>query len=106
MELDLSRFDRFVADNQLEIEWGEEQGEYEGVADQSFVPTSDVVNWLRNPQNPPQKPGWIFIGRLLRSDQDAAVLENPEALGNVMQAVLCGFRPIWQKTQMMARPNG
>jgi hypothetical protein len=90
-----SQFERFVADYQLEIEWADNKGGSDQV-----IPTGDVVRWL---PNPPQEPRWIFVGRLLRRDRDAAVLQEPNALGNVMQAVLCGFRPIWEETQVMAR---
>lgn len=90
----LSEFERFVVDNQLEIEWAD--NEFGPI---QFIRTGDVVGWLLEP---PQEPGWIFIGRLLRRDQDAGVLENPAVLGNVMKAVLCGFRPIWEETQVMA----
>jgi len=93
-----SQFEHFVTDNQLEIEWTVYQVEIEGGPVQ-FVPTDEVVSWLLNP---PREPGWVFVGRLLRRDQDAAVLGKPDALGNVMQAVLCGFRPIWEQTQVMA----
>jgi hypothetical protein len=89
-----SQFERFVADNQLEIEWADNKGGLDQI-----VPTGDVVRWLLDP---PREPRWIFIGRLLRREQAAAVLENPDALGNVMQAVLCGIRPIWEQTQVMA----
>lgn len=87
-------FERFVTEQQLEIEWSD-------TARQSLdiVPTNEVVPWLLNP---PQEPRWIMVGRILRRGQDTTVLENPDALGSVMQAVLCGFRPIWERTQVMA----
>lgn len=89
-----SEIERFVVDNQLEIEWADNKH-----GPVQFIPTGDVLGWVLEP---PQEPGWIFIGRLLRRDQDAGVLENPAALGNVMKVVLCGFRPIWEETQVMA----
>jgi hypothetical protein len=30
------------------------------------------------------------------------VLGEPDVLGNVMQAVLCGFRPLWEQTEVLA----
>jgi hypothetical protein len=89
-----SQFERFVANKELEIEWCANEG---GLL--QFVSTGDAVHWLLNP---PQLPVWVFIGRLLRRDQDAAVLEDPTALGKEMEAVLSGFRPIWEQTQVMA----
>jgi hypothetical protein len=90
----LSDFEDFVADNQLEVEWADNKGGSDQV-----IRTDDVVRWLLNP---PQEPGWIFVGRLLRRDRDATVLQQPSSLGSVMQAVLSGFRPIWEETEVMA----
>ena len=90
-----SPFERFVADNWLEIEWSAKDGE-----PNQFVPTGDVVQWLLDP---PREPAFIFIGRLLQHKQDAAVLEDANALGKVMEAVFRGFRPFWEQTQIMAR---
>lgn len=89
-----SQFEQLVANNQLEIEWTAVQGE-----PLQFVSTGNVVHWLLNL---PQLPVWICIGRLLRRGQDTAVLEDPIALGKVMQEVLGGFRPLWEKAQVMA----
>jgi hypothetical protein len=82
-----SQFERFVTDSQLEVESSE------------IIPTAEAVSWLLNP---PAEPEWIFAGRLLRREKDAAVLENPDALGRVMEAVLSGFRPIWEQTEVIA----
>jgi hypothetical protein len=92
-----TQFERFVADNHLEIEWSNNTD-----GPLQFIPTSGVVPWLLNPL---REPVWIFVGRLLRRTQDAPTLEDPNALGSVMQAVLCGFRPIWEQTQMMANAS-
>lgn len=87
-------FERFVADNDLEVEWvGSGGGKLE------FVPTDRAVAWLLNP---PKEPQWIFLGRLLRRGSDSQVLEDPRRLGDVMQTVLCGFRPVWEQTQVLA----
>ena len=91
---DRTRFEQFVTDNQLEVETV-------GAGDVSlqFIPTKDVVKWL---VSPPREPLWIFVGRLLRRGEDSAVLADAAALEGVMQSVLCGFRPMWEQTQVMA----
>jgi hypothetical protein len=94
VKADQSLFERFVADNHLEIEWSGQQG-----ASPQYVPTGEMVSWLLNP---PQEPVWLFVGRFLRRGQDSAILEDAGALGKVMEAVLCGFRPIWERTELMA----
>ena len=43
-----SQFERFVAENQLEIERTALQAEIEG-GPVRFIPTDDVVTWLREP---------------------------------------------------------
>lgn len=88
-------FERFVSDNLLEVEWVDSIG-----GPLQFVPTGNVVRWLLNP---PRMPLWIFVGRLLRRGPDTGVLENADALGGVMQSVFCGFKPLWEQTQTMAR---
>jgi hypothetical protein len=85
-----TEFQKFVADNKLEIEWTNNKDE-----SIEFVPTNEVVSWLFEP---PNEPGWIFVGRLLRRGTDAQILENPDELGKVMQAVMCGLRPLWEET--------
>jgi len=86
-------FQKFVADNKLEIEWTNNRDE-----SIEFVPTNEVVSWLFDP---PNEPGWIFVGRLLRRGTDAPILENSGELGKVMHAVMCGLRPLWEETQKM-----
>jgi len=90
----LDTFRKFVSINSLEIEW-EDKDENLSLT----IGTDEVVGWLLDP---PPGARWIFIGRLLRRDEDKDVLENPEALGAVIQTVLCGFRPTWEQTQLMA----
>jgi len=92
----LTEFERFVAENQLEIEWAKT----EELASISFVPTCDVVKWLLKP---PAEPIGIIIARVLRRGDDAALLEDPSALGNVIETVFSGFRPYWKQTQVMAK---
>lgn len=90
----LSHFQTFVSNNSLEIEWEDRDGNL-----CLIVETQHVVDWLLDP---PSEPRWIFIGRLLRRHRDEKVLAHPDALGTVMQSVLCGFRPIWEQTQLLA----
>lgn len=87
-------FERFVTENGLEIEWVDTSGD-----PLRFIPTKDAVDLLLNL---PREPLWVFVGRLLRREEDSAILGNAELLGGVMQKVFCGFRPIWEQTQMMA----
>jgi hypothetical protein len=87
-------FETFLHKNNLEVEWWSRSDE-----DLSFVSTDKAVDWLLDP---PQTP-WIFIGRLLRSPQDRAILERPAKLAAILESVLCGFRSIWEETQLMAR---
>jgi hypothetical protein len=89
-----SQFERFVTDNRLEVEWARSDGNGTDV-----IGTGEVVRWL---QSPPAEPAWIFVGRLLRRTQDAAVLQNPDALGTVIETVFAGFRAIWEQTELMA----
>lgn len=90
----LEEFNRFVRDNLLEVEWFPANGN-----DLEFVPTGRVVQWLLEP---PPKPLWIFVGRLLRRGTDTMILENPVQLKHVIESVFKGFRPIWEQTQIMA----
>jgi hypothetical protein len=97
IETNQSQFQQFMTENRLEIEWADNKS---GSA--RIIAAGDPVSWL---SNPPREPGWIFLGRLLRSGHDSAVLEDPYSLGNVMQTVLCGFRPIWEQTQLLAHKS-
>lgn len=92
---DIENFDRLVNDMKLEIEWYPKIGN--GL---QFVPTEKVAQWLLQP---PQDPVWIFVGRLLKRKDDAKILEDPSELKNVFENVFGGFKPIWQKTQIMAK---
>jgi hypothetical protein len=87
-------FERFVADNRLEVEWSDSTGDDGGV-----IETEEAITWLLNP---PAEPRWIFIGRLLRREEDAAILADRVALGGVMERVLCGFRLLWEQTEVLA----
>jgi hypothetical protein len=90
----LSLFQTFVSNNSLEIEWEDRDGNL-----CLTVGTEHVVGWLLDP---PSEPRWIFIDRLFKRDHDEEVLAHPEALATVIQSVLCGFRPIWEQTQLLA----
>jgi hypothetical protein len=88
------QFQRFVEDNNLEIEWRGDDG-----MPLQFVQTPSAIDWLLNP---PTMPSWIFVGRLLRRGRDAATLDDPVTLDTVMQTVLCGFKPVWEQVQLLA----
>ncbi len=81
------QFERFVSDNMLEVETVDD-----------IIETKDAVAWLLDPT----ESEWIFIGRLLTREDDAATLEHPDKLGKIMEKVLAGFRPIWEKTEVLA----
>jgi len=91
---DLAAFKRFVSNNQLQVEWSNYDGD-----DGDVVVTEEAVEWLLNP---PVEPGWIFIGRLLWREEDAATLADPVALGRLMEKVLSSFRPLWERTEILA----
>jgi hypothetical protein len=94
IQADRRRFDRFVADNRLEVEWVST-----GELSLQFIAPNDVVNWL---VNPPREPMWIFVGRLMMRGEESKVMGDAGALASVMESVFCGFRPIWEQTQVMA----
>jgi hypothetical protein len=87
-------FEQFVTANRLEIEWTDDSGQ-----GHQYVPMQDVVSWLLRT---PQEPRWICVARFLRREQDTALLENPAALGAVIEPILKGFRPIWEETEVLA----
>jgi hypothetical protein len=92
IEQDPRDFDRIVTQNSLEVEWvpmNETNPMTEG--------TRTVTKWLRRL---PQEPSWIFIGRLLRVEKDARILEEPARLKEVIDSVFGDFKPFWKKTQM------
>jgi len=91
---DLDGFRRFVERNSFEVEWY-------GGQPLSFqiIPTERVVDCLLNLL---PEPSWVFVGRLLRRGTDALVLEDEGRLAEVIREVFCGFRPIWEQTQIMA----
>jgi hypothetical protein len=83
-----------VLDNNLEIEW------HDGGSMQ-FVETPDVVEWLLKL---PSMPNWLFVGRLLHREKDAAVLDDSVSLGTEIQTVLCGFkRTCWEEIHVQAQ---
>ena len=93
-----SQFERFVAENQLEIEWTALQAEIEG-GPVRFIPTDDVVTWLLEP---PRETGVDFRRTAFEAPSGCGGAGRARALGNVMQGVLCGFRPLWEQTQVLA----
>jgi hypothetical protein len=99
IEQDLQGFDRFVKQNSLEIEWVPKKNETQPTTE----PTRTATKWLRRL---PQEPSWIFIGRLLRSEKDARILEEPARLKEVIEPVFGGFKPYWKRTQMRMAQEG
>ena len=89
------RFSSLVRDGGLEIEWVGKSND-----SLQFVKTKEVVDWLLNP---PDEPWWIFVGRLLRRGSDKHTLEDAGAMKAVIESVFGSFRPIWEKTQTLAR---
>jgi hypothetical protein len=89
-----SAFEQLVAEKKLEIEWSDTVRQ-----SLEIVPTRDVVPWLLKL---PGEPRWIMVGRLLRRGEDAAVLEDKDALGAVIEQVFTAFRPLWEQTELMA----
>lgn len=94
VEQDPRDFDRIVTQNSLEVEWAPENE-----TDPMTERTRMVTKWLRRP---PQSPSWIFVGRLLRPEKDARILEDPAKLKGIIESVFGDFKPIWKRTQMRA----
>ena len=95
IEEQLEEFTSFIVTNQLEIEWCQK-----GFTRTRFIPTAKVVRWILNLR---ETCDWIFIGRLLKTPFDDLILEDPSELVEVIETVFGGFRPIWEKTQLMAK---
>jgi hypothetical protein len=91
---DRESFDQFVHENSLQIEWrpGESRLEYE--------PTKDVSSWLIDSSDDAE---WLFVGKLLRREDDAKLLEDPSLLKESMESVFMGFKPLWQQVQMQVK---
>jgi hypothetical protein len=86
-------FQRLVDTHQFEVEWRTANNPLQ------YIPTKDVQKWL---EKPPTEPEWIFVGRILRRGDDISILENPCALGDIMQTTFGAFRPIWEETNVLA----
>lgn len=95
IQQDIVSFDQFVHDSGLEIEWCPKD-----VNELRFISTEEVTQWLLQP---PRDPIWIFIGRLLKRKVDTKILENLSELKNVFENIFGGFKPIWEKTQIMSK---
>jgi hypothetical protein len=92
---ELERFQKFVSNNLSEIEWFAKNGN-----NLEFIPTENVVSWLIEPT---KEPAWLFIGRLLRRGKGKEILKNPIKLGQTIDNVFKGIKPIWEQMQMLAR---
>jgi len=88
------KFSDFVRRGCLEIEWY-----YSKAPKLQYTPTDRVVPQLTK-LSEVHECEWIFIGRLLRRGIDRASLEDPVKLKEIIQSVFCGFRPLWEKTQL------
>ena len=97
IQQDLSGFQDLVRQNYLEVEWARKHDNIPRI-----VNTGEAIQWLLNPDS---NAIWIFIGRLLTRDHDALILADSVALGNVIESVFKGFRPIWEKTQIMVKES-
>ncbi len=95
IQQDLDSFQQFVNRDSLEVEYVIKQ---DGIP--MIVNTEETIKWLLNPDS---NAVWIFVGRLLERNQDALILADPIALANVIESVFKGFRPIWEKTQIMVK---
>ena len=95
IQQDIERFDRFVHDMKLEIEWCPKI-----INELKFVPTKEATQWLLEL---PGDPVWLFVGRLLKRRDDAKILENSSELKSIFENVFGGFKPIWEKTQIMEK---
>jgi hypothetical protein len=95
IQQDLDNFQQFVSRESLEVE-------YVIKRDAIIVNMENAVGWLLNPD---KNAIWIFIGRLLMRNQDASILADSTALGNVIESVFKGFRPIWEKTQLLTKKS-
>lgn len=85
-DADASR--RFVRRNSFEVEaYGSE-----GLI---FIPSENAVDWLIEKRD--EWFMWLYLGRILRREQDREVLENPAALAGAIESALIELRALWDK---------
>jgi hypothetical protein len=53
--------------------------------------------------DPPRPPRWLFFGRILRPDRDAATLEDGTVLGEEINRVFDLCLPWWEKANLGTR---
>ena len=87
-------FDRFAHENSLQVEWRPQ-----GTVHRQYVSTRELSEWLLHC---PETFDWVFVGRLLYRGIDAAILEDPMQLKDVMESVFGSFKPLWQQAQARA----
>lgn len=86
------RFREFAAENHIGAEY------FPGPNGGTATVTPDrALDWL-----PPEKPFWIFYGRLLDSTRDADILADRERLADVFESVLCGLLPYVERANSRA----
>ena len=79
-------FARFANTSQLEIERLSASDDRERI---------EPISWLYSPQPPLQE--WLSVARLLRRQEDRAILSNPQRLAEVIEGVFSGFRPFYDQ---------
>jgi len=94
---DIKNFTALIQANSLELEWWHNKND--GL---QIVPTSDVAKWLLKTDG---AFFWILVGKILRRDRDAAILQDPVQMKKIFESVLGGLKPYWEKTQKMTERN-
>ncbi len=83
----------FVEEMGLEVEfWGPSSTELE------IVGTSDALRFITSLT---RTAHWVFLGKLLRLDTDAAVLAEPADLASAIDDVFRGILPIWREANVV-----
>ena len=83
-------FERWARENAIVVEWVPQ--DKPGI---EYVRTQNALKWLLKPK----LSDWIFVGRLLNRNKDAGILEDPARLGEAMESVFGGLKPLWQEAQ-------
>ena len=83
-------FKDFVNNHDIELEWADDQNI-------GIMSKAQVWPFLLSKQ---PKLTWLFIGRFLRKGIDRHILEDPNALDQVMTNVFEGLWPYYESTQL------
>lgn len=85
-------FVEFINTEKLEVEiWRPETGALE------ILPTAEVLETLLKPK----EFSWIFVGKMLRPESDATILENPNLFASTLHRILARARPMWRRINML-----